>query len=116
IPAGASEFRIPVKFFRTSDILDKAVELTLKLEDNEHFKVYFNTQKNTNVYNAVGETIRADRFVFSVSEIYTLPSYWQLFGDTYFGSWSVAKNKYINSVVGWTQGDWLEAGSATSPV
>lgn len=116
IPAGASEYMFPVTFYRTPDMLDEVIALVLKLEDNEHFNVYFHEQKNTNVYTAVGETIDADRFIFTVSEIYTQPGYWTLFGNTYFGPWTVAKYKYINSIVDWTPEGWQTAGSASSPV
>lgn len=111
IPAGESEIRFPVTFHRTPDVLENRFSLVLKLEENEHFKVYMVKQKDTNVYTSVGEQIDADRFTFTVSEIYTPPSYWNIFGLPYFGEWSVAKYKFVNVTMDWTVEDWEKAGS-----
>ena len=111
IPAGESELLFPVTFHRTADMLNKEFALVLKVEDNEHFKVFMVTQKNTNVYTDAGEMIDADRFKFTVSEIYTEPWYWSIFGNEYFGAWSVPKLKFLNSIAGWSMDDWQNAGT-----
>lgn len=116
VPAGANHVLFPVHFYRTPDMLEEAFALVLKIEDNEHFKVYFTDQKNTNVHTAVGERIEADRFQFVVSEIYTMPGYWGLFGNTFFGTWTVAKYRFLNQTVNWTPVGWQTAGSTTSEV
>lgn len=122
ILANTSELYFPVKLIRTADMLDNVFDVVLKLEDNENFKVYFNKQKNTNVYTAVGEEIDADRFKLTVSEIYTKPFYWAFtdgsYGASYhfFGPWTVAKYKFINDLMGWTPEDWQYAGHTGRPV
>ncbi len=116
IPAGESDVSFPVKFFRTSDLGDQKIRLMLKLEDNEHFKVYFNEQKNTNVYYATGEQIMADRYQFIISEIYTEPSYWTSYATEYFGSWSVAKFRFVNKVCEIPVEDWQRGGYSDSRV
>ena len=115
IPAGKSHVSFPVKFFRTSDLGDRKIRLMLKLEDNEYFKVYFNEQKNTNVYYATGEQIMANRYKFLISEIYTKPSYWS-FAEEYFGSWSVAKFRFVNKVCEIPVEDWQRGGHTGSRV
>ena len=115
IPAGESRVSFPVKFFRTSDLGDRKIQLMLKLEDNEYFKVYFNEQKNTNVYYATGEQIMANRYKFLISEIYTKPSYWS-FAEEYFGSWSVAKFRFVNKVCEIPVEDWQRGGHSGSRV
>lgn len=105
IPAGANEAFIGVKFNRTADMLDNTFKLVLKLEDNEHFKVVMEKQRNTNRYGS-GTDISADRFRFIVSEVYTEPPYWRLWGRTYFGPWTLTKYRYVNNILGWTHSDW----------
>ena len=116
IPAGASEVQVPVTFFRTPDLEDQRLTLMLKVEPNEHFMVPFTSQKSTNVYYSQGEIIRADRFLFSVSEIYTMPFYWAYFGNEYFGNWSVSKFKYINRICEIPASDWERGGNSDSKV
>lgn len=53
-----------VRFFRTDDMMEKAVRLAIRLEDNEYFKCYFPEYKNTNAYSATGVMIHGDEFVF----------------------------------------------------
>ena len=115
IPAGESSVSFPVRFFRTSDLGDRNIKLMFKLEDNEYFKVYFNEQKNTNVYYATGEQIMADRYKFLISEIYTRPLYWYSAED-YFGPWSVAKFRLVNDVCDIPVEDWLRGGYSDSKV
>lgn len=115
IPAGEGEVMFPVTFLRAEDLMGKRVQLVLKLEDNDYFKVYFNEQKNTNVYTSVGEQIMADRFKFVVSEIYTEPSYWDFAVDA-LGPWSVAKFRFVNNVCEIPMEDWENWGVDGSKV
>ncbi len=108
--AGTSTAFVRVRFFRTKDMMEKAVRLALRLEDNEYFKCYFPEYKNTNVYEAVGEMISGNLFTFSLSEMYTEPSYWSMFGGNFFGVWTPKKYIVVNSVCGLTLKDWDDAG------
>ncbi len=109
IPAGKSEIMLPVRFFRTPDLLEKKVLLVLRLEDNEYFKVYFDEQKNTNIYNQVGEQISSRCFVFEISEFYSEPWAWSLLGDCPFGEWTITKYRLINKLFNVTPDDWQNA-------
>lgn len=109
VPAGKSEVEFPVHFFRTPDLMNEKVTLVLKLEDNEHFKVYFDEQKNTNIYNSVGEQIKARYFIFKISEIYTEPGYWMLAAD-YLGEWTISKFRLVNKLFDVPVSDWDHAG------
>lgn len=106
IPAGSSEMKFPVTLHRSGESMSEKVALMLKLEDNEHFKIIFTEQKNTNVHADKGSQIMADRFKIIISEVYTQPIYWMLIGTQYFGPWSVDKYKYFNSYFGITVEDW----------
>ncbi len=114
VPAGESEMNFPVKFLRASDLMDKRVTLTLRLNDNENFRVYFDEQKNTNIYNATGSQIHASTFRFIVSEIYTQPGYW--YAMTELGTWSVTKMRLINKLFDVPIEDWNRGGYSDSKV
>lgn len=116
IPAGESEVQVPVTFFRTPDMQNQQFDVSIKVEPNEYFTVPFTTQKNTNVYYDQGQQIKADRYVFTVSEIYTRPSYWDIFGQEFFGDWTVNKFKYVNKICEIPASDWNNAGSSYSKV
>lgn len=115
IPAGESEVMVGVKFLRAADLMGKKVQLVLKLEENEYFKIYFTEQNNTNVYYGTEMKIMADRFRFTVSEIYTEPSYWSFALDA-FGEWSVAKFRLVNEVCEIPVEDWERGGYGDSKV
>lgn len=116
VPAGKSVAYVRVHFFRTDDMLEKTVRLALRLEDNEHFKCYFPEYKNTNVYTATGEQISGVVYAFSISEMYTEPWYWMLFGDGFFGAWTPKKYTTVNQVCGLTPSDWESGGSSGAKV
>lgn len=105
IPAGSSSVEFPITLHRASDLMNNKVELMLKLEENEHFKIIFTEQKNTNVHIDEGAQIMADRFKVIISEIYTEPMYW-MFAEEYFGAWSVDKYKYVNNYFDIPIADW----------
>ena len=116
VPAGASTAYVRVRFFRTSDMMEKTIRLALRLEENEYFKCYFPEYKNTNAYSATGALIHGDVFAFSLSEMYTEPSYWNWFGGDYFGNWTPRKYVIVNMVCGLTPTDWSNAGYAGAKV
>ena len=116
MPAGTSTAFVRVRFFRTKDMMEKAVRLALQLEDNEYFKCYFPEYKNTNAYSATGVMIGGDMFAFSLSEMYTEPWYWSMFGDGFFGTWTPKKYLVVNSACGLTPSDWDKGGSAGTKV
>lgn len=105
IPASSSSIEFPITLHRASDLMNNKVQLMLKLEDNEHFKIIFTEQKNTNVHADEGAQIMADRFKIIISEIYTQPGYWS-FATGYFGTWTVDKYKYINNYFDIPIEDW----------
>ena len=115
IPAGEAEVMFPVRFFRTADMMDNKIQLVLKLEENDYFKIYFTEQNNTNVYYGTETKIMADRFRFVVSEIYTEPSYWS-FAEDVFGPWSVAKFRLVNEICEIPLEDWSRGGYDDSKV
>lgn len=112
VPAGAAEVEVPVTFFRTADLREKEVRLMLKVEDNEHFKVPFTQQKNTNIYYSSGDTIMANRFLFIVDEFYSEPVIWSFFNSMYpdgvnpCGAWSPKKQRLISQLCNVSEDDW----------
>ncbi|HTG54694.1 MAG TPA: DUF4843 domain-containing protein [Niabella sp.] len=118
IPAGAAKGYVRVKFKRTGDMLNKQIRLVLKLEENEHFKVYMQKQDRYNTYVPTGSNtkVNADRWTFIVDDILTQPPSWVLFRQ-YWGTqpWTRKKYTFINSVLGWTHQDWTVRWAAGLP-
>ena len=78
--------------------------------ENEHFKCYLETYKNTNLYTAKGEQISGVRYVFTFNEMYTQPNFWKNYAEKdYFGEWTAKKYQVVNQVCGLTPIDWQYA-------
>jgi hypothetical protein len=102
-PAGAEKAYIHVKVNRTDDMSDSIFRIVLKLEDNEHFKVYMEKMK---VSKSTLKDMAASRFTLIVDDVISEPNSWRYLRGEFFGNWSKKKNIYINSHTGWTQKDW----------
>lgn len=109
IKANESTTSLPVTLIRTPEMLEKVFCIAFKLEDNEHFECLLPTYKNTNSYTATGKQINGNRYIVSVNELYTQPSYWDTAG-VHFGPWSPLKYQVVNMVTGWTPDDWRQGG------
>ena len=92
IKAGTSKAEVPVRIIRTETLLEKTLKIVLRLQENEHFKCYLETYKNTNLYTAKGEQISGVRYVFTFNEMYTQPNFWKNYAEKdYFGEWTAKK-------------------------
>ncbi len=116
IRAGESSVRVPIRFLRTPELLKGMVRVSIELEENEHFNLYIKEYKNTNAYGAKGSTLSSTKFSFIVSEQYTQPFYWRLFGNSYFGPWTPNKYVYVNEVLDLTVRDWTNAGQSGAKI
>ena len=110
IKAGTSKAEVPVSIIRTETLLEKTLKIVLRLQENEHFKCYLETYKNTNLYTAKGEQISGVRYVFTFNEMYTQPNFWKNYAEKdYFGEWTAKKYQVVNQVCGLTPIDWQYA-------
>ena len=110
IKAGTSKAEVPVRIIRTETLLEKTLKIVLRLQENEHFKCYLETYKNTNLYTAKGEQISGVRYVFTFNEMYTQPNFWKNYPEKdYFGEWTAKKYQVVNQVCGLTPIDWQYA-------
>lgn len=110
IKAGTSKAEVPVRIMRTETLLEKTLKIVLRLQENEHFKCYLETYKNTNLYTAKGEQISGVRYVFTFNEMYTQPNFWKNYAEKdYFGEWTAKKYQVVNQVCGLTPIDWQYA-------
>ena len=110
IKAGTSKAEVPVRIIRTETLLEKTLKIVLRLQENEHFKCYLETYKNTNLYTAKGEQISGVRYVFTFNEMYTQPNFWKNYAEKdYFGEWTAKKYHVVNQVCGLTPIDWRYA-------
>ncbi|MEI3419973.1 MAG: DUF4843 domain-containing protein [Butyricimonas faecihominis] len=110
IKAGTSNAVVPVRLLRTETLLEKSLKIVLRLQENEHFKCYLKTYKNTNLYTAKGEQMSGVRYVFTFNEMYTQPNFWKNYAEQdYFGEWTPKKYQVVNQVCGLTPRDWQNA-------
>ena len=110
IKAGTNKAEVPVRIIRTETLLEKTLKIVLRLQENEHFKCYLETYKNTNLYTAKGEQISGVRYVFTFNEMYTQPNFWKNYAEKdYFGEWTAKKYQVVNQVCGLTPIDWQYA-------
>ena len=110
IKAGTSKAEVPVRIIPTETLLEKTLKIVLRLQENEHFKCYLETYKNTNLYTAKGEQISGVRYVFTFNEMYTQPNFWKNYAEKdYFGEWTAKKYQVVNQVCGLTPIDWQYA-------
>ena len=110
IKAGTSKAEVPVRIIRTETLLEKTLKIVLRLQENEHFKCYLESYKNTNLYTAKGEQISGVRYVFTFNEMYTQPNFWKNYAEKdYFGEWTAKKYQVVNQVCGLTPIDWQYA-------
>lgn len=110
IKAGQSEAMVGVKFLRDASLKEEQVRLVIKVEDNENFKVPFDSQKNTNVYYDEGKIIRANSYVFEVNEFYSEPMLWMMFGEESVGEWSITKQRLMTKMFELSAYDWSIEG------
>ncbi|MDR1274124.1 MAG: DUF4843 domain-containing protein [Odoribacteraceae bacterium] len=106
IPAGASSARLTVRLLRTPDMQEQEIYVAFKLEENEHFKLYLQERKNTNLYSYTGRQIDATRFIFTASEFYEESFFWQIYCRGSLGPWSLQKYLFMNEVTGLNIVDW----------
>ena len=110
IKAGTSKAEVPVRIIRTETLLEKTLKIVLRLQENEHFKCYLETYKNTNLYTAKGEQISGVRYVFTFNEMYTQPNFWKNYAEKdYVGEWTAKTYQVVNQVCGLTPIDWRYA-------
>lgn len=111
IPANASEFNVPVTLIRSDVLLEESKRIVFRLEENEYFKLLIPDYKASSSWNAVADTLSALKFTVVFNEQYTMPFYYETFGEEFFGPWSPKKFQVLNEVMGWTVRDWNNAGN-----
>lgn len=110
IKAGESRDLVRVKLIRHAGLLQKTVRIYFRLEPNENFDMPISEYKNSSSWKVDGKMLPTDHFFIEFGENYTCPSYWNSFGKSYFGDWTVNKYLAVNEQMGWTVSDWSNAG------
>lgn len=106
IKAGKASDQVRVKLLRNERYTKGVLTVAFKLLPNEHFTLDIDHFKNSSNWNVEGEMLDASIYSISFSEIYTAPSSWNSYQNSYYGAYSVKKFQLLNSLVGWTQYDW----------
>ena len=101
---------IYVKLLRTAKLRNQTMRLKIGLVPNEHFETPITEYKNSSSWSTDGNVHSAVSYVINFNERYSMPYYWNWYGNEYFGAFSVAKYLAINNYMGWTSTDWSNAG------
>lgn len=116
IKAGKNKDYVWVTVYRTPNINQNTLRIYFELEENENFRIPISEYKNSSGWSVDGPMYSTKSFEIKFNEIYSMPSYWSNFGNTYLGAWTPEKFKVVNKVMGWKVSDWQYAGSQGWPV
>lgn len=117
IPANTNKVYLRFKAIRSPKLLKQEVCLAIDLIETEEYSI-IEKYNNTDIWNDFTQVLSGRTFRVIYSEIMTQPNYWRDYGVKYFGPWSAAKMKLLNSIMDWTYADWgpSVAGSTSSPI
>lgn len=117
IPANQNMAEVRVIVKRTPKLTKQKVDVVLELQPNEYFELPIETYKNTVNWSDDDATINsATTYKIRFGEIYNRPTYWGWYGDTYWGTFTVAKYLELNKCMGWTVNDWNNSGTTGSKI
>lgn len=116
VKAGASYDTIKVSLLRNNGLRLEEKVLKINLEENENFELPIKEYKSTASYSASGNMLSATSFKVRFSEKYTMPYYYGIFGEDFWGTWTVDKYLLLNEIMGWTISDWSKAGQTGAKV
>ena len=106
IPAGKNKQTVYVKLLRSNRLEKETLRLVFSIRSNENFTTELESYKNQASWSATGDQLCGTSYKVIYSDQYSCPTKWGWYGDTYFGTWTVKKEKLLNELMGWTHRDW----------
>lgn len=106
IPANETTVILPITLYRHNDLKTKTLRIELCLFDNNEFTVELEKYKNTFAWNSTGKEICGSRYKIIFNDSYAVTTWWDWYGNTYYGAWSASKEERLNAIMGWTHRDW----------
>lgn len=116
IKAGQAADTVLVTLNRSAKLHSKTIRVTVRLEANDYFDLPIAEYKNSSAWNVDGKQNSAVSYLIKFDEKYKEPSYWDWFGNDYFGKFSATKYVTLNAVMGWKLSDWNYAGSSGAKI
>lgn len=107
MPANKERTTLPLVLKRTEKLKKEKLNLTVELVENNNFKLLLPVKTSDDGTEVVTTHIKV---IFS--EIYTEPRQYELFGRGIFGTFTVKKFDFINTVMHWSPSNW-EDGTVT---
>ena len=111
-PADKANTEAWVDIRRTPKLTKEHRYLVVELLENEHFKLLMPEIQDL----SKRDTLKTNIFKISFTEQITEMLYYEYFGESYFGKWSVKKFHMINAISGWTLKQWQDAIWGDQPV
>ena len=106
IPAGKSKQTVYVKLLRSDHLAKETLRLIFSIRSNENFTTELESYKNQASWSATGDQLCGTSYKVIYSDQYTSTTWWEWYGNTYYGAWSIKKEKLLNELMGWTHKDW----------
>lgn len=111
IKAGMSTDNFYIRMLRTPKLSQGTrIKVKIRIVPNEYFTIPITELKNSSAWNVDGDMLTTTSYIVTFSEEYTLPWPWTLssYWPAYFGSFSAAKMKVVNNVMGYTYLSWSD--------
>lgn len=106
IPAGKTKQNVKLILKRSDRIAKETARLVFSIKDNENFTVELESYKNVTDWKTQGKELCGTSYKIIFSDKYAVTTWWELYGQTFYGTWSVRKEKLLNEIMGWTHADW----------
>lgn len=124
IPSGASFTDLTINLMRNPELLNGAPKIfTFRLEENEHFKFYYNRAYELERVEESGDTVKYNKYIdtyrtFKISEKIARQGWWYFTSDVGYknlGLWSIKKSILICDLMKIDRGVWL-SGNLVEPI
>lgn len=106
IPAGEASRNVFFYIKKTPKLDNKSVRIVFEVQDNENFTAELEKYKNTVDWASTGKELCGKRYKVIFNNIWEIPTQWSFWGDYYFGSWSVKKEKILDELMGWQHSEF----------
>lgn len=109
IKAGEATDYYKIRMLRTPKLSQGVrVKVKIRIVPNEYFTLPIQELKNSSSWSEDGEFLPTTTYIITFSEEYSLPFPFDIYWPDYFGSFTAAKMKVVNQVMGYTYQSWSD--------
>lgn len=104
-----------VNLLRTKKITKETLTIVIDLLETDEYSV-LESYNNSDVWSSSNKVFEGKRFKYAFNEKLSEPWYWNTFGGSSLGVWTVKKFTLLNQLMKWTIADWSTAGMSGSKI